>query len=142
MEEKSNVVININGGNNQILPNATEAVQNFYGDQFAEKVLAEKSGTSSSLNEENDDSEEPDIPYINKVYAKEYAEQLRNCATGREVGMVVVKMVKEAGLFDETAKKEMFIEKLIPFLDNLTKGKTVDNLRKHIRTVLDEQNVR
>ena len=79
---------------------------------------------------------------INKVYAKEYAEQLRNCATGREVGMVVVKMVKEAGLFDETAKKEMFIEKLIPFLDNLTKGKTVANLRKHIRTVLDEQNVR
>jgi hypothetical protein len=142
MEEKANVVININGGNTQILPNATEAVQNFYGDQFAEKVLAKQSGATTSLNEENDDSDEPEIPYINKVYAKEYAEQLRNCATGREVGMVVARMVKEGGLFDETAKKEMFIEKLIPFLDHLTKGKTVDNLRKHIRTVLDEQNVR
>ena len=29
----NDITININGGNNQILPNATEAVQNFYGDQ-------------------------------------------------------------------------------------------------------------
>lgn len=36
----NDVTININGGNNQILPNATEAVQNFYGDQFAEKKLS------------------------------------------------------------------------------------------------------
>ena len=35
----NDITININGGNNQILPNATEAVQNFYGDQFAEKIL-------------------------------------------------------------------------------------------------------
>lgn len=26
----NDITININGGNNQILPNATEAVQNFY----------------------------------------------------------------------------------------------------------------
>lgn len=41
MEEnsKSNVTFNIYGGNNQILPNATEAVQNFYGDQFADQKL-------------------------------------------------------------------------------------------------------
>lgn len=31
----ANVIININGGNNQILPNATEAVQNFYDAEFA-----------------------------------------------------------------------------------------------------------
>ena len=36
----NDITININGGNNQILPNATEAVQNFYGDQFAEKILS------------------------------------------------------------------------------------------------------
>lgn len=35
----NDITININGGNNQILPNATEAVQNFYGDQYAEKIL-------------------------------------------------------------------------------------------------------
>lgn len=40
MEEnsKSNVTFNIYRGNNQILPNATEAVQNFYGDQFAVSI--------------------------------------------------------------------------------------------------------
>ena len=42
MEEnsKSNVTFNIYGGNNQILPNATEAVQNFYGDQFADQKVS------------------------------------------------------------------------------------------------------
>ena len=34
----SDVTFNIYGGNNQILPNATKAEQNFYGDQFAEKT--------------------------------------------------------------------------------------------------------
>ena len=27
----NDIIFNINGGNNQILPNATEAVQNFFG---------------------------------------------------------------------------------------------------------------
>lgn len=33
-----NITININGGNNQIIPNATEAEQYFYGIQHAEEV--------------------------------------------------------------------------------------------------------
>lgn len=33
-----NITININGGNNQIIPNATEAKQYFYGIQHAEEV--------------------------------------------------------------------------------------------------------
>ena len=42
MEEnsKSNVTFNIYGGNNQILPNATEAVQNFYGGKHPTPILA------------------------------------------------------------------------------------------------------
>lgn len=47
----SDVTININGGNNQILPNATEAVQNFYGDQFADKILNEQKRDEVSLPE-------------------------------------------------------------------------------------------
>ena len=39
MEEKSNCTFNISGGNVQILPNATQGIQNFYGDQFAEEAL-------------------------------------------------------------------------------------------------------
>ena len=37
--EKSTCVFRITGGNNQIVPNATEVVQNFYGDQFGEAAL-------------------------------------------------------------------------------------------------------
>lgn len=154
MEDKSNVVININGGNNQILPNATEAVQNFnfYADGSEKKSLAVETDTkvesASSAKaviedeEGTDNYDELEIPYINKVYAKEYADQLRTCADGRAVGVIVAKMVKDAGLFEETAKKEIFIEKIIPYLDHLTKGKSVDNIRKHIRKALDEQNMR
>lgn len=29
----------ISGGNNQFVPNANQAVQNFYGDEFAKKIL-------------------------------------------------------------------------------------------------------
>ena len=35
----SDVKINIIGGITQVLPNATEAKQIFYGDQFAEKMI-------------------------------------------------------------------------------------------------------
>ena len=35
----ADMTLNIYGGNIQILPNATQAVQNFYGDEFARKVL-------------------------------------------------------------------------------------------------------
>ena len=38
-EDKSNIIFNISGGNNQILPNATKAEQHFYGDQFAKEAL-------------------------------------------------------------------------------------------------------
>ena len=33
---KANIVFNISGGNNQILPNAIKAEQNFYGDKYIE----------------------------------------------------------------------------------------------------------
>ena len=40
----SEVQINIYGGSNQILPNATKAEQHFYGDQFAERMLKPSDG--------------------------------------------------------------------------------------------------
>ena len=39
VEDKNNIIFNISGGNNQILPNATKAEQHFYGDQFAKEAL-------------------------------------------------------------------------------------------------------
>ena len=48
----ADVTFNIYGGNNQILPNATKAEQNFYGDQFAEKALAKDGEAPQPLTEE------------------------------------------------------------------------------------------
>ena len=39
---KANIVFNISGGNNQILPNATKAEQNFYGDKYIEEIMKTK----------------------------------------------------------------------------------------------------
>jgi hypothetical protein len=65
MEEnsKSNVTFNIYGGNNQILPNATEAVQNFYGDQFADQKLHSEGESTDAPHED----EQRLAIYINKV---------------------------------------------------------------------------
>ena len=39
---KANIVFNISGGNNQILPNAIKAEQNFYGDRYIEEMMKAK----------------------------------------------------------------------------------------------------
>ena len=41
--QKASIIFQISGGNNQILPNATKAEQNFYGDKYIEEVLMRKS---------------------------------------------------------------------------------------------------
>ena len=46
-EDNKGITFNIYGGSNQILPNATEAVQNFYGDQFAKEAL--RKGAAAEL---------------------------------------------------------------------------------------------
>ncbi len=63
----SDVHITINGGNNQILPNATEAVQNFYGSYFPEHPLPDKSA------QETEPPEAQKLAlYINKPKIRNY----------------------------------------------------------------------
>ena len=77
----SDVTFNIYGGNNQILPNATKAEQNFYGDQFAEKTLAKDGEAPQPLTGE----EQALAIYINKVESlRGYITLLRSCKTARD----------------------------------------------------------
>lgn len=79
----SDVTFNIYGGNNQILPNATKAEQNFYGDQFAEKTLAKDGEAPQPLTEE----EQALSIYIYKVESlRGYITLLRSCKTARDLG--------------------------------------------------------
>ena len=124
----SDVNITINGGINQILPDATEAKQIFYGDQFAEKLLSGKSPKEESLPEVDKLS-----IYINKENIPAYLSQIGECQTATELAKVVVEMAEhEPRLTAEEIVKERFISLLLPFAFKLTKGKTVDNVRARI----------
>lgn len=124
----SDINITINGGTNQILPNATEAKQIFIGDQFAEKLLGENSPMEESLPEVDKLS-----IYINKENIPGYLAQIGECQTATELAKVVVEMAeREPRLTAEEIVKERFISQLLPFAFKLTKGRTVDNVRARI----------
>ena len=128
----NDVTININGGNNQILPNATEAVQNFYGDQFAEKKLSNTADGIESCPEADKLS-----LYINKVNLLGYISQIGECQTATEFAKVVISIFEqESKLTEEEIVKERFIRLLLPFATKLAKGRTIDNLRARINDAL------
>lgn len=124
----SDVTININGGNNQILPNATEAVQNFYGDQFAEYILKKQDEDDEFFTQK-----ERLTPYINKENINGYLAQIGECNNATELAKVVVQMCEqEPRLTQEEIVKERFISLLLPFAKQLSKGRGIDNLRARI----------
>lgn len=128
----NDVTININGGNNQILPNATEAVQNFYGDQFAERILANPASDGASIPEVSKLS-----LYIDKVNLPGYISQIGECQTATEFAKVVISIFEqESKLTEEEIVKERFIRLLLPFATKLAKGRTIDNLRARINDAL------
>ena len=137
MEEnsKSNVTFNIYGGNNQILPNATEAVQNFYGDPFADKMLHPEGTPADALTED----EQRLAIYINKVESlRSYVSLLTACKAAKEVGEVVATMCQNEEAIDEVLiVKADFIKLLLPFLTKMTSGKGIDNLRTYINSAWD-----
>lgn len=128
----SDVHITINGGNNQILPNATEAVQNFYGDKFAEKILPDKLQTEDQLPEAN-----KLLLYISKENLPRYLTLIGECRSTTELGKVVVQMQEEEPrLMKEEIVKERFISLLLPFAKQLFKGTSIDNIRARINDAL------
>ena len=128
----SDVHITINGGNNQILPNATEAVQNFYGDKFVEKILPDKLQTEDQLPEAN-----KLLLYISKENLPRYLTLIGECRSTTELGKVVVQMQEEEPrLMKEEIVKERFISLLLPFAKQLFKGTSIDNIRARINDAL------
>ena len=124
----SDVNITINGGNNQILPNATEAVQNFYGDGFSEKVFAGKQPGETLPAEA-----QRLLIYIGEEQLPRYLALIGECRSAAELGKVVVDMCAEEIV------KERFIRLLLPLASNFTVGKTVSNIRARINDALANQ---
>ena len=136
-EEKSNIIFNISGGNNQILPNATKAEQHFYGDQFAKEALRNGATAEPPL---TDDERRLAMFVETEESLRNYVASLKACKTAAEVGQVVAVMCEnEPHLFESRVAKADFIEKLIPFLTNVEKGKGIDNLRIQIDNAIQER---
>jgi len=143
MSEKSNCTFNISGGNVQILPNATQAVQNFYGDQFAEEALkANANANTSNAVPELTEEEKALRPYINKVeILRQYTSRLAECTSASDIGKVVVDMRKdeEVRVDEYEMVKERFILVLLALAPNVTSGKTVSNVRQRIIDAWDRR---
>lgn len=135
-EDKNNIIFNISGGNNQILPNATKAEQHFYGDQFAKEALRKGIPADTPLT----DDERRLLMYVEEEESlRNYVASLKACKTAAEVGQVVAIMCEnEPHLLKERVVKESFIGKLTPFLTGVEKGKGIDNLRAQINNALEE----
>lgn len=141
MEDKSNCIFNISGGNVQILPNATQAVQNFYGDQFAEEALKANANAGNAIPELTEE-EKALQPYINKVeLLKQYTSRLAQCTSASDIGKVVVDMRKdeEVRVDEYEMVKERFINVLLALSPNVTSGRTVSNVRQRIIDAWDRR---
>ena len=136
-EEKSNIIFNISGSNNQILPNATKGEQHFYGDKFAKEALSNGDSAEAPL---TDDERRLAMFVDDEERLRNYVANLKACKTAADVGQVVAVMCEnEPHLFEQRVAKESFIEKLIPFLINVEKGKGIDNLRLNIDNAIQER---
>jgi len=136
-EDKNGITLNIYGGSNQILPNATKAEQHFYGDQFAKEALRKGAGQELSLT----DDERRLLMFVDKEESlRNYVAQLAVCKTAADVGQVVAMMCENESHLDEVRiAKENFIETLIPFITGVEKGKGIDNLRIQIDKAWQER---
>lgn len=126
----------------QVLPNATKAVQNFNGDQFAEKILRKQEATEDSFSDA--ESLEVDSPeakklalYIGKESLPAFLAQIRDCNNATELALVVVSMLnQETKLTEDVVVRSSFIQLLLPFAIKITSGRSVNNIRARINDAL------
>ena len=136
-EEKSNIIFNISGGNNQILPNATKAEQHFYGDQFAKEALRNGATAEPPL---TDDERRLAMFVEKEASLRNYVASLKACKTAAEVGQVVATMCENEPRIDETRiVTKAFIEILVPFMTGVETGKGIDNIRNAINNAWAER---
>lgn len=152
MNEKPDMMINIYGGNNQIAPVASSAIQNFYGDQGDEAAnqpedseKIENTGSMGDAEPMEDTEELTDEEFHLCIYMsnvkvlKSYETYLGECTSAHELAAIVGKMLVDKNcknIDKSTVVKAAFIRLLLPFARRLTSGATVDNIRAQINNML------
>lgn len=138
----NDVKISIHDSIVQVLPNATKAVQNFNGDQFAEKILSKQEAVEDS----SSDAESPEVDspeakklalYIGKESLPAFLAQIRDCNNATELALVVVSMFdQKTKLTEDVVVRSNFIQLLLPFAIKITSGRSVNNIRARINDAL------
>lgn len=134
MNDKPEIEIKIFGGTNMIVPASATAVQNFYGDQFAQVAFSPKD--TEGIDSLNDAECQlfTYVPDVKKVH--EYVRLLGGCTTAHDLAGVVDIMLGEPRVGKDIVVKAAFIEVLLPFASRLTSGAKVDNVRQQINNML------
>lgn len=138
----NDVKISIHDSIVQVLPNATKAVQNFYGDQFAKQILSKQEAAEDS----SSDAESPEVDspeakklalYIGKDSLPSFLTQIRDCNNATDLALVVVSMLdQENKLTEDVVVRSSFIQLLLPFATKITSGRSVNNIRARINDAL------
>lgn len=132
MDDKKNdgITFHIYGGSQQIFPNATTGIQNFYsgrvlqdqpdGEKVKDDLLASAAARFSV--------------YINKVEDLNlYLSQIIECTSAADLAKIIVNMAeREPNITPELIVKEKFISLFLPVTPRFTSGKSIDNLRARI----------
>lgn len=133
----NDVKISIHDSIVQVLPNATKAVQNFYGDQFAEQIFSKREVAEDSLSEADSPEAKKLALYIGKESFTAFLDQIRDCNNATDLALVVVSMLdQETKLTEEIVVRSSFIQLLLPFATNITSGRSVNNIRARINDAL------
>ena len=129
-KESFNITFNIYGGSNQILPNATTATQNFYGDRSERNKAGVEQNGDRLLSPE---AARLSV-YINKVEELPvYLAQIAECTSAVELAKIIVNMAeREPKITPEEIVKERFISLFLPLTPQFLSGKTIDNIRARI----------
>lgn len=133
----NDVKISIHDSIVQVLPNATKAVQNFNGDQFAEKILSKQEAAEDSFFDADSPEARKLALYIGKECLPAFLDQIRDCNNATELALVVVSMLdQETKLTEETVVRSSFIQLLLPFAIKIISGRSVNNIRARINDAL------
>ena len=121
----------------QVLPNATKAVQNFYGDQFAEQIFSKREAAEDSSSDADSPEARKLALYIGEECLPAYLAQIRDSRNATELAKVVVSMLnQETKLTEDVVVRSSFIQLLLPFAIKITSGRSVNNIRARINDAL------
>lgn len=128
--------IDIYGGNNQILPNATEIVQNFYLTENETEEI--RPCTVVQPVEVLCKPLPPEalalLPYVRDEQAlRRYVQQIEACKIARDLAEIIITLQEqEQKVPADEILKERFIRKFLPLAPQGIKGMTAHNVYTHI----------